>query len=228
MSFVVPMITQWSYSRLKTWEECPLKARLKFIQKLPEADSIHAARGTELHARAAAFIERKEEIPSLSPLSGVKHILESFRIPDGAAVVRTELQQGFDRQWNATTWFGPQVYGRVIYDLHLKQGPEVKVRDHKTGKIREEEHNEQLDLYNTAALATDETVEVSEAAIIYIDHNKESKPIKMFRSQLKERKEYWDERAGKMLADDIFAPRPNANCKWCHYRKTNGGPCQFG
>jgi hypothetical protein len=27
--------------------------------------------------------------------------------------------------------------------------------------------------------------------------------------------------------DDIFAPKPSYGCRWCHFRKSNGGPCQW-
>ena len=30
-----------------------------------------------------------------------------------------------------------------------------------------------------------------------------------------------------LLTDTLFAPRPGPYCRWCHFRKENGGPCTF-
>lgn len=224
MSFVLPRIMAWSYSRLKTWENCPFQAKLKFIQRLKEPDSMYAARGSELHKQAEGFI--KDPNQTLPPaLAGVAKFLEPFR---GAAdAPRTEWQAALTKDWKPTKWFDPDVYLRVIFDLWAKTQAQVKIRDHKTGKIREEEHADQLDLYATSAFGLDETVDEVEVGIIYIDHNKET--TKSYtRTMFRERRQFWDDRAGKMLSDDIFAPRPGQSCRYCHFRKTNGGPCQFG
>lgn len=226
MSFVTPRITAWSYSRLKAWETCPQQAKFKFLQRLPEPDSVYAARGTEIHKQAETVI-KNADVAVPDTLKAVEKYLAPFRVPEHQPSIKTELQQGLTKHWEPTSWFGPQVYLRVVYDLWRKLGSFVSVRDHKTGKIRPEEHADQLDLYATAALGTDPTVEEVDVGIIYVDHGSETKK-KYTRMTFHERRQYWDERAGKMLADDIFAPRPGHYCRWCHYRKSNGGPCQFG
>jgi len=35
------------------------------------------------------------------------------------------------------------------------------------------------------------------------------------------------EKVMKIENDDIFAPNPSYACRWCHFRKNNGGPCQW-
>lgn len=226
MSFVAPRIMAWSYSRLKTWEECPLKAKLKFVNRLKEADSIYAARGIEIHKQAEAYL-KDPLAPLPSTLSGVAKYLEQFRTPEHQPIIQTELQMALTKYWGPIDWFNPNVYVRVVYDLYRKLRGHVSIRDHKTGKIREEEHDDQLDLYATSAFGLDETVEEVDVGIIYVDHAKETKKIYK-RVQFVERKKYWDERAAPMLADDLFSPRPGSYCRYCHFRKTNGGPCQFG
>ena len=70
-------------------------------------------------------------------------------------------------------------------------------------------------------------VEKVHAQIIYVDQGER---LKMdFHKPVEESlQEYWDERAGKLRSDDSFSPRPNPGCRWCHFRKSNGGPCIFG
>ena len=49
-----------------------------------------------------------------------------------------------------------------------------------------------------------------------------------YRAQFPKLQEEWAGRIEKMLADDQFLPTPNGLCGWCHWRKSNGGPCVFG
>ena len=37
----------------------------------------------------------------------------------------------------------------------------------------------------------------------------------------------WEQKTKAMLNDTRFAPRPGHYCRWCFFRKTNGGPCQY-
>jgi CRISPR/Cas system-associated exonuclease Cas4 (RecB family) len=218
--FFKPRILAWSYSRLSTWEGCPAKAKYKFIDRLKEPDSPYAARGTDLHTLAENYITGKiDKMPV--QLQDVDEYIEPLK--GGEA----ELQLAFDEHWNPVPWFGPQVYCRVVLDAVKLTPPTAIVADHKSGKKREKEHTEQLRLYALAAFRQWPTVDEVEAQIIYIDHGERLR-MRFHRDSLTEIKEYWDARAAKMRADDLFSPRPGPGCKWCHYRKTNGGPCIFG
>ena len=219
MSFVKPTIQAWSYSRLSTWEECPAKAKYKFVNKLPEPDSPYAARGSDIHKMAEEYITGK--VPELPvPLKEVGTYIEELK--GGHA----ELQLAFAVDWKPTSWFGPQVYCRVIFDAAVVTPPVVVVADHKTGKKREEEHTDQLRLYGLAAMKQWPEATRVDAQVIYVDHGERLR-MTFSKSVERELQEYWDERAGKMRADDIFPARPNPKCRWCHFRKSNGGPCQF-
>jgi hypothetical protein len=37
----------------------------------------------------------------------------------------------------------------------------------------------------------------------------------------------WEDKTRPMLNDTIFAPKPGNACRWCHWKKSNGGPCKF-
>jgi RecB family exonuclease len=45
--------------------------------------------------------------------------------------------------------------------------------------------------------------------------------------QLDALKAEWTKRTNAMLKDTTFAPRPGQHCGWCHFRKGNGGPCEY-
>jgi CRISPR/Cas system-associated exonuclease Cas4 (RecB family) len=137
------------------------------------------------------------------------------------------MQVSFTQEWEQVEWFDRRTYCRVIFDAVLKVGDDVIVVDHKTGKKRPEEHTDQLRLYALAAFKLWPDVTKVHAQIIYVDQGER---LKMdFHKPVEESlQEYWDERADKLRSDDTFVPRPNPGCRWCHFRKSNGGPCIFG
>jgi CRISPR/Cas system-associated exonuclease Cas4 (RecB family) len=221
MSFVTPKIVAWSYSRLSSWEECPAKAKYKFLLKLPEPASPYAARGTDLHSLAEDYIKGKIiDVPT--QLSNVQEYLDELKHAD----TKTELQLAFTEAWEPTEWFAMNVYCRVIFDAVRVLPEKTVVVDHKTGKKRQDEHTDQLRLYALATFKQWPETPVVDAQVIYIDQAERLR-MTFTKDKIPELQAYWDERAGKMRADDMFSPRPNPNCKWCHYRKSNGGPCQF-
>jgi len=224
MSFFQPKIMQWSYSRLKTWEECPLKAKFKFVNKIKEPDSPHANRGLEIHKQSANFLTTPDH-PLPETLHNLKDVMHNLRTP----AVKAELQVAFDKDWNRVEWFGPTVYVRIVYDILAVDAPYAYVADLKTGKMREEEHLDQLGLYAVGVLAEHKEVEDVETAVLYADHpmQQHKNPLKKeySRKDFDELRSQWEERAGKMLNDDIFAPRPGHYCRWCSYSKQRGGAC---
>lgn len=221
MSFVKPMFHAWSYSRLKTWEECPAKAKYKFIDRLPEPDSPYAARGSDIHKLAERYLKDDlDEMPV--QLKEVDEYIEALKIPG----VQTEMQIAFDKDWKPTGWFAPNVYCRVVFDAANPEPLKVTVTDHKTGKKREQEHIDQLRLYALASFMYWPEIEEVNAQIIYIDHGERLR-MTFTRSTVPELLTYWTTRADKMRSDDVFAATPSPSCKYCHYRKSNGGPCRF-
>jgi putative RecB family exonuclease len=219
MSFFKPMISAWSYSRLSTWEACPAKAKYKYLDKLPELDSIAASRGGAIHKLAEQWL--KGEVEDL-PVELEK--IEDFM--GGLVGGLAELQLAFDKDWKTCEWFGPQVYCRVVFDVIKIDGSVGVVVDYKTGKQRHDEHTDQLRLYALAAFQQWPELEMLEAQILYIDHGNKL-AMKFMRSSLPTLKGYWDTRAGKMLADELFSPKPNPGCRWCPFSKSKGGPCIF-
>lgn len=222
MSFVAPRLYAVSYSRIKTWELCPAKAKYKFLLKLPEGESVYANRGTDMHALAASYI-KGEMVDVPRQLEDVKDFLDEYRHPE----TQTEMQVAFDENWQPVEWFSIKVMCRVILDCILRKDAIVHFADHKSGKKRDDEYIEQLRLYALACFMLWPEVEVIDAQIIYLDHGERLR-MTYTRDVLPELQEYWGARISKVRADDIFPARPNPKCQYCHYRKSNGGPCSFG
>jgi CRISPR/Cas system-associated exonuclease Cas4 (RecB family) len=108
------------------------------------------------------------------------------------------------------------------------------VTDWKTGKFRAEindDYIEQLELYALAALRLHPHLKEVRPRLVYIDVGlifpAVDNPIVFTQADVPKLKKLWEKRTKPMMSDTTFAPRPNDKCKWCHFRKSSGGPCKF-
>lgn len=223
-------ITAWSLSRLQTYEECPFKAYCSYILKMPYTKGPAQIRGDAIHKMAEAFL--KGEARALKP--ELKNYEVEFKRcksagKDPEAELLVEQQWGLNNQWKPTGWFGSDTWCRVISDMVIVHDGHVKMVDHKTGKPYEK-HVEQLELYAIAAFNRFPEAETANGEIWYLDHKQADVPplnMEFDRSQLAKLEVRWAKRAKPMLADKKFAPRPGPQCRWCSYKKSDGGPCKY-
>lgn len=220
-----PRITAWSYSRWQCYEECPRKAKYKFIDKLKEPGSAAMDRGTAIHKMAEDYITGKTS-KLATELKLFQHELAYLK----KAGAQCEQEWAFTSAWQPTGWFDNDAWWRVKTDVCLELTPgEFTVQDHKTGKYNDS-HHLQLDAYGLAAFLKYPHAETVYSVINYLDigPNAELPTEKAYdRKQLPALKKDWIKRTKPMLSDTTFAPRPGNYCRWCHFRKGNGGPCQF-
>ena len=235
-------ITAWSFSRYSTYKECPFKARLKFIDKLEEPGNAAMDRGTEIHKLAERYIKGElNRMPKeLSKVAVIVKACRSFyqKRKDMRQAV-AEDTWAFTGTWDQTQWNDwAKCVLRIKLDFaHLeKRGSKLIliITDWKTGKFREEkneEYLEQLDLYALAGLLLYPEADEVWPRLIYTDQNviypKVEGEIKFTNKDIKKLKVTWVKRSSPMLLDTRFAPRPGKYCRYCHFRKDNGGPCQY-
>lgn len=215
-----PQFTAWSFSRLYAWEECPLRAKLKLIDKLKEPEGPALARGNEIHKEAEKYASGQlRTVPkSLALMS------DDFKGLKKAKPL-VEQQWAFNIDWEPCDWFGRDAWLRVICDAVTVSPPHAVVIDHKTGKFREG-YNDQVELFALAALAKFQDIETVRTELWYVDHGKII-PNDFDRSMEKKLRAKWVKRAKPMLLDKSFNPRPGGHCRWCHFSKAKGGQCKF-
>lgn len=217
-SYTAPKILQWSYSRYTTYKECPLKARLKFIQKLEEPGNQYLENGIRVHKLVEDYL--KGAIPLNAELGDLAEVLGRAK----ELGAESELELAFDADWQPVGWFDKEAWVRVKADIligPMADGTLVLV-DVKTGKQRD--YTEQLELYALAAFKKWPEVSAVEAAIWYVTGGA-TDFISLTRSAEEELTAKWNSKVEPMLNDDIFAARPGNYCRYCHFRKDNGGPC---
>jgi len=153
-------IKAWSYSRYNTYKQCPLKAKLKFVDKLEEPKNDAMARGIEIHNKCEDYIKGKlKRLPKELKLFGdaFRDLKARFKKKVPAMVV--EDMWAFTVDWDETQWNNwAKCWVRIKLDLaYFVEENVLDITDFKTGKFRpmmNEDYIEQLELYALAALLT--------------------------------------------------------------------------
>lgn len=238
-------ITAWSFSRYADYKQCPLKAKLKHIDRIKEPPNDAMARGAGVHDKAEAYIKGTlARLPK--ELSAFKEDFQRLRKQYKKAIngMVVEDTWAFTKDWDETAW-DDWVGCRVRIKLDCAEHEDditLIIRDWKTGKFRpemNEDYVEQLELYALAALLLHEHIEVVKPRLVYLDYGieypepgtKDEEQLTFTRKDIPRLKKLWAKRTGPMLKDKIFAPRPNNKCHWCFFRKSNaangGGQCKY-
>jgi len=218
---MVKQLTSWSYSRYSCYTQCPAKAKYKFIDKLAEPGSPAMDRGDTIHKMAEAYT--KGYLPKL-PTELSKFSDEFKELRSAKPIV--EETWAFTSDWNETTWNNwAECAVRIKVDAACVDGSELYIIDHKTGKKREG-YTEQLDLYALAGMLKFPHVKIVTTQLWYLDSG-EQVCAEYYADDRKKLQAGWDKKVKPLLTDIKFNPKPTNACTFCHFRKSNGGPCKY-
>ena len=126
------MISSWSFSKLQVFESCPLRAKMQWVDKIPDLQPKTAAdRGTQIHQEAEDYVRAKAAVtPNLrhfnTDLSALARHFSEGR-------VTCEEEWGFDRQWNPCDW--RSAWLRLKCDAVCHLDDRAHVRDFHLGGI---------------------------------------------------------------------------------------------
>jgi hypothetical protein len=231
------VIKTWSYSRLTVFEQCPLRAKLAFIDRIPEPErplppgkTEHANdRGTRIHEAAEMFVRGGVElIPEL------QHFLpefENLRTLYAQGKVSLEGEWGINREWKPVAWMDRDVWCRVKLDAMVRLHPEqAVVIDYKTGKKsgNEVKHAEQGQLYAVGTANRNPELEEVIVEFWYTDQNEITSKIYDL-DDIEHFRQKFHDRGITITSAMEFPAKPNIfNCKWCPYGPKGTGHCQVG
>lgn len=218
-------VTAWSFSRWEQYDQCPLKFKLKNIDKLPEPSSPAMDRGTRIHNDAEKFLTANA--PLTEELRLFEGLFYELRALPGVVADQKTLQWGYTQAWRPTGWFGRDTWFRSVLDAFAPyQDDTATGLDFKTGKKRSVSFD-QIETQAMAVFCRIPSLKAVEMRLWYLDSGEEA--VQTFTAaQVPALREKWEERVAPMFSDTVFAPRPNDKCRFCHYRQSNGGPCRFG
>lgn len=220
------VITAWSYSRYADYQQCPFRFKLKYIDKRPDPGSVHMQRGNDIHKLAEDYVTGKlKTLPK-----ELKNFDKEFK---QLRSIKPEVEQqwGFRQDWSHTGrpgWFGDDVWFRAKADVAIVYDDNTgEVIDHKTGR-KYDTNEDQVELFSLAMFRRYPHLTDITTRLWYLDQTTDNEVIREY--TLKDAaliQKDWTKRVVPMFVDKKFAPKPNDKCKWCVFRKANGGPCQF-
>lgn len=233
-----------SFSRLSIFQECPRRAELAYIQKIPEADrgegpltapdgskEWHNDRGSRIHALAEEYVKGNIKIFP-KELQKFKKEIEELRKLYKTGKVITEEMWCFTNTWMpcaSDDWNA--IYFRIITDItvfHTKA--QATVIDYKTGRKfgNEVKHGQQAQLYQLGAFLRYPDLEEITTEIWYLDQD-ELATMEFTRAQGMRFFKHWNNRMEAMTTEVEFKPTPNMNsCRWCPYKPSKLGVCSVG
>lgn len=233
------MITAGSHSRLATYESCPFRAKLAYVDKVPEPtppDSKETPldRGSHIHDAAEAYCRGKQDL--VEELFNFKP--EFRRLRELTRSRKTELEQSWEyddawqplapfaypkgRRWTAAeTAAFRQIWLRIKLDAVVWLSPtEIVAIDYKTGKRygNEIKHAEQLNLYTVGTLIKYPKVQHVHTELWYLDQD-ELTGLSFTRKQGLRFLAGFNQRLLKMTTATDFPARPsNHTCRFCPYK----------
>jgi len=231
------MLKAWSYSRLTIYEQCNFRAKLAYVDRIPEppralppGKTEHANdRGTRVHEAAEIYVNSNIElIPELAAFSKEFLKLREFY---RKGKVSLEGDWAFDADWNPVSWTSENAWARIKLDAFVRLNDRHGVViDHKTGRLRGNEfkHMEQGQVYQLAAFLRYPELETIDVEFWYLDLD-EITQVRYSRKQGLRFLASYTDRGNKMLADTIFKPNPNVySCRFCPYGPKGTQHCLVG
>jgi hypothetical protein len=223
-------VPTWSYSALKTFEECAYRTYIQRVKKIPEPPSPAADRGTAIHKLAEDFV--KGEIGELpQELSKFADNFHELRALFAEAKVELEGEWGFSLDWEPVGWMVPQTWARIKLDAMVHQDEtSARVIDYKTGKKfgNEIPHGQQCLLYAIAAFFRYPQLQFVRTELWYLDKG-ESTLRNFTRDEAMQFAPGFHRRGVVMTTTTDFPPTPSKDsCRWCPYGKGEHPECTWG
>lgn len=217
-----------SWSRLSDYNQCPLKFKLKYIDKSPkfkedEKASPHLVRGSNVHQALENYVVQVQsngqlevKVTSLPEVEATKPFVDRFL--NNYTTVIPETQIAINKDWERVEWFSKDAYYRAILDLIAIRPSDAVIVDYKTGKMRDYDGGPsgkgQLHLSGAIGLHLWPDIPEITTTYAYVDH-KQTISRKFTQADRQELRRHFDEEHDKVNSDTKFKPTVNEFCKWC-------------
>ncbi len=204
----------WSYSSIKTFDQCPKKYfHLKVAKDVKDDPGEAADYGTAVHEAAELFITQGTPIPE--KFAFMRPIVEPLARKRGDKLA--EIKLGVTEELQPCSFFAKDVWYRGIADLLIVNGSKAWLVDYKTGKNAKYADIKQLDLLAGAVFIHYPEVETINSALLYVVSHEMPRKIhhrqhllsymNVFEAQL--------DRLEAAMDNGVWNPNPSGLCGWC-------------
>lgn len=210
-------MTAFSYSSIKTFDQCPKKYyHLKVARDVEDEAGEAANYGSAVHEAAEHFVKDGAPIPA--KYSFMHDIVNSLLAQPGEhlAEIRLGLRKQ-DQNYAACDFDDPDAWWRGIADLLTINGHKATCVDYKTGKSSRYADMKQLDLLAGAVFVHFPQVLVIKSALIFVVagdlvekthvRTEKSRYLSVFDPQL--------DGLARAHATGVWNPKDGPLCGWC-------------
>lgn len=227
-------LTSWSYSVYTAYMKCPMQVMFEKVKRIRIIEPPNPAfeKGNAIHKFAENYIGGKGKAPTIIPeLKSVKDRLTTYR----KLKAMVEQDWAFTRGWLPTQWNNwTDCWLRIKVDVCAvteKPQPLVQITDWKSGKIYDD-HKQQRSLYALGGLRLVDLGLLAGGAKdvkviaehLYTDTT-QSATEEYTLKDLKPLTKEWELRTKHMMSDTRYPAKTGFHCRYCKFRKSNGGPC---
>lgn len=222
-------MTAWSYSSIKTYDQCPKKFyHLRVAKDVEDTPGEEAEYGTKVHE--AAELHVKDGTPIPEKFAYMRPIVEPLAKAPGTKF--TEMKLGVaktDAGFAPCGFFDKNVWWRGIIDLAIVNGSKAHMLDYKTGKSTYAD-TKQLDLMAGALFVHNPELTTIKSALAFVVVN-DFVPKVHTRENLNSYMSVFDKQLDRLEASmesGVWNAKPGPLCGWCpvksceHWRPRRG------
>lgn len=227
----------WSHSRKGVFDTCKFRAKLQYIDKIPEPErplppgkTEHANdRGNRIHDAAEVFV--KDNIRLIDELKHFSEEMHHLKTLYKKGVVSLEGEWAHDKNWEPCAWASDSAWLRLKLDAFVRVNKtEAIVIDYKSGRMfgNEIKHAEQGQLYMCSAFVRYPELETIVVEFWYTDQD-DMTSVTYTRKQSEHFLRKFTKAGDDITGCTEFPPNPNIfSCKWCPYGPKGTGHCTVG
>jgi hypothetical protein len=204
----------WSYSSIKTFEQCPKKYfHLKIAKDVQDNPGTAAIYGTAVHAAAEEYVRDGTPIPE--KFAYMRPIVERLEKLPGEK--HCELELAVRKDLSPCGFSDPDAWWRGIIDLIVINDNRAWMVDYKTGKSARYADTKQLDLMAGAVFAHFPNVLDIKSSLMFVV----SGELIAKKHVLTERDQYMSvfneqvENLEASLENGVWNPKSGPLCGWC-------------
>lgn len=206
------MSEKWSFSRLKSFEQCPKQFyHVKVAREYEEPETEAMLYGSEFHKACEDYV--RDRIPIPKKFDYIKPTLDALIAKDGEKLC--EYKMGVTQDLEPCTFFAENVWWRGIADLVILNGEEATVIDYKTGKSTRYADKGQLELMALATFKHFPTVTKVKAGLLFVVCNELIRDS-YTADQQPELWKKWLDKYGALEAafeNNVWNPNPSGLCR---------------
>ena len=210
-------MTAWSYSSIKTFDQCPKKYfHLKVAKDVEDEGNEASIYGNDAHEAAEHYIKHGTPIPDKYAV--MRPVVE--KLAEFPGEKHTELKLGVRKTedgFEPCGFFAKDVWYRGIVDLLITNGRDAHMVDYKTGKNAKYADMKQLDLMAGAVFVHFPDIMRVKSGLAYVVSNEFLKKTHV-RAELPTYMAVFEpqlEQLEDALESGVFNPKSGPLCGWC-------------